>query len=116
MKVTKVTPSELVEVYSVDLPAIASDAEVIAATETLAPLESTRQEAGEPFISWREHGSLDAVAAELVLARAAFDRATEQAKSAIEGASEEDLGGQGERVLADKFGVDRTTIRRWRGK
>lgn len=113
MKVTKVTPSSLVEVYEVDLPAAATDAEVLAATDGLAPVESTRQPNGEPFVSWRELGTLDDVAAELAATKAAYERATEQAKAAIEGAAADGLS---ERQIAEKLGVDRITIRRWRGK
>lgn len=113
MKVTKVTPFNLVETYEVDLPATADDAEVLAATEALAPLESSRSGCGEPLISWREHGSLDAVAAELAATKAAYERATEQAKAALDEYAAE---GMSERELARKLGVDRITIRRWRGK
>lgn len=113
MKVTRLTPSNLIETYEVDLPAAATDAEVLAATEELAPVASHRELGGLPSITWREHDGLDAVAAELAASKAAFERATEQAKAAIEAAAAE---GMGERAIADKFGVDRTTIRRWRGK
>ena len=113
MKVTKVTPSSLVEVYDVDLPPTATDAEVLAATEALAPLESTRQAAGAAFISWHELGTLDEVAEELAATKAAYERATEQAKAAIAGEAADWVS---ERELARKLGVDRITIRRWRGK
>ena len=113
MKVTKVTPSSLVELYDVDLPPSATDAEVLAATETLAPLESTRQAAGPAFISWRELGGLEEVAEELAATRAAYERATEQAKAKLEEAA---AAGMSERQIAAKLGVDRITIRRWRGK
>ena len=113
MRATVVTPSSLVEVYDVDLPATATDAEVLAATVPIAPIESARHPAGEVFISWREHAGLDGIAAELTSARAAYERATEQAKAALEDAA---AGGLSESQLADKLGVDRTTIRRWRGK
>lgn len=112
MKVTKVTPLAEVELYEVDLPVTASDAEVLAAVESLAPIESKRQANGPAFISWRELGSLDDVAAELAATRAAYERATEQAKAALD----DYAGEMSERELARKLGVDRITIRRWRGK
>ena len=113
MKVTKVTPLAEVELYEVDLPVTAPDAEVLAATEALVPIESKRQANGPAFISWRELTSLEDVAAELAATRAAYERATEQAKAALDEYAAE---GMGERELARKLGVDRMTIRRWRGK
>jgi hypothetical protein len=112
MKITKCTPENLVEVFDVGELA-GTDADVLAATETLIPIEAKREPVGEPFISWREHDGFEALAEEYRTAKSAKDRAEEQVKAVLDEAV---ATGMSEHELARKLDVDRMTIRRWRGK
>lgn len=109
MRIELATPETLVEVYDVDLPITASDAEVIAAAGPLAPERAERRRQGEPFVLSRELEDLEAIAGALAAGRQAIEAAREFVLSAAS-------DGVSEHELARKFGVDRQTIRRWRGK
>lgn len=109
MRIEIATPETLVEVYEVDLPSTSSDDELLEAAAPMAPASAERRRQGEPFVLSRELEDLEAIAAAMSLGRQA-----EQAARAFVLTPESEL--VGERVLSDKFGVDRETIRRWRGK
>lgn len=109
MRVEIATPETLVEVYDVDAPTGASDAYVLAACRPLAPVSAERRSAGGPFVLSRRLEELEAIADAMTAGRQAEAAAREYVLTPESEAV-------GERVLAEKFGVDRQTIRRWRGK
>lgn len=109
MRIEVATSETLVEVYDVDLPITASDAELLEAVEHCAPESAERRRQGEPFVLSRELEDLEAIADACAAGRQAIEAAKAFACSpASDGVSEAEL--------ARKFGVDRQTIRRWRGK
>lgn len=109
MRIEIATPETLVEVYEVDKPITASDADLLEAVVALAPASAERRRQGEPFVLSRELEDLEAIADALAAGRQAIEAAREFVSSdASDGVSEHEL--------ARKFGVDRQTIRRWRGK
>lgn len=109
MRIEIATPETLVEVYEVDNPITASDAELLSAVAPLAPASAERRRNGEPFVLSRELEDLEAIADAMAAGRQAMDAAREFVCS-------ERSDGVSEHELARKLGVDRQTIRRWRGK
>lgn len=109
MRIEIATPETLVEVYDVDAPTGASDAYLLAACRPLAPVSAERRPQGEPFVLSRRLEELEAIADALTAGRQALDAARDFVCS-------DTSDGISEHELARKFGVDRQTIRRWRGK
>jgi hypothetical protein len=109
MRIEIATNETLVEVYDLDLPITAGDAELLEAAAPLAPVSAGRRPNGEPFVMSRQLEELDAIAGALTAGR----QAERAAREFVVGPASE---GVSEYELAEKFGFDRATIRRWRGK
>jgi hypothetical protein len=103
------TSETLVEVYDLDVPITASDRDLLDAAATIAPVRADRRRNGEPFVLSRELVEVEAIADAMALGR----QAEESAKAFVLTPESEAIS---EYDLAEKFGVDRSTIRRWRGK
>lgn len=108
MKIEIATPETLVERYDVDKPITASDAELLESAAPLAPTSAERRH-GKPFVLSRDFEGLEMLAEAL-----AFGRQAEESAKAFVLTPESYAVSEYE--LAQRLGVDRSTIRRWRGK
>ncbi|GJJ24177.1 hypothetical protein [Mycolicibacterium mageritense] len=115
MKITTERTELVVEVYEVpDELRRATDAELLAEVENRVPVEGRREPQGEPVIVDRGEDDIELAAAAYRDAKAAVARAEDRAKSlVVESAGDRTYS---EQQLASMLGVDRMTIRRWRGK
>jgi hypothetical protein len=115
VRVTVHTAGVLVEEYDVpDKLSGAADADILAAVRRKRPTTSHREDVGDPIVYSRGGDAVDEAAAAFVAAREAFDVAKERAKAAATAAADADE--KSEHELGRLFGVDRLTIRSWRGK
>ncbi|MCT7373383.1 hypothetical protein [Mycolicibacterium llatzerense] len=102
----------VIEVYELpDELRTASDAELLAEADTRVPIEGRREPHGDWVVTDRGEDDIERAAAAYRDAKAAVDRAEERIKPLVQAE-----GGRSEQKLADLVGVDRQTIRRWRGK
>lgn len=113
MRVTIHTPGVLVEEYDVaDRLAAAADEAILAAIRRKSPVSSV-QEDGDAVVWSRGADAVEEAAARLAATREAFETAKKHAQKYLRS----DVGYvHSERQLAQMFGVDRLTIRAWRGK
>ncbi|QEA10803.1 hypothetical protein [Mycobacterium phage Weirdo19] len=115
MRITTERTELVVEVFEVpDELRSATDAELLAVAEHRAPVEGRRQVVGDRVVVDRGEDDIELAAAAYREARAAVERAEARAKAlVVETAGE---GTRSEAELAKLLGVDRMTVRRWRGK
>lgn len=115
MRITTERTERVVEVYEVpsDLRA-ASDAELLADVERRVPVEGRREPAGVAVVIDRGEDDIELAAAAFRDAKAAAKRAEERAKTLVIATADDKSRSEAE--LAAMLGVDRMTIRRWRGK
>lgn len=100
--------------YDLPLYPDAPDDAVIAASAGALPAKTEVIETGAAFVYMRGTDDVDEAGRRLAEARAAMVRAMEEARVAA--VAEIDAGLISERAAADKLGVDRNTVRGWRGK
>lgn len=91
----------------------AEDDAILASVRRRQPLESVRED-GDPVVFSRGADALEEAAARFVAAREAFEAAQVDARAAAVAAA--DAGEMSEHALARLLGVERMTIRAWRGK
>ena len=105
-----------IEVREYDLPMLpeATDQQVLAQAATAAPESVSVVDAGSAFVHLRGGDEVERAGQMLADARAAEDAAMAAAKQVALAAL--DAGTKSERALAATLGVDRNTIRAWRGK
>jgi hypothetical protein len=115
MRITTHRTERVVEVYELpDELRSGTDAELLAEAEKRVPLEG-RREAQEDWVDVdRGEDDIELAAAAYREAKAAVERAEARAKAlVVETAGDRS---RSEHQLASMLGVDRMTIRRWRGK
>ncbi len=115
MRITTERTELVIEVYELpDQFRSASDAELLANAEQRVPVEGRREPRGEVVIVDRGEDDIELAAAAYRDARAAVERAEARAKAlVVETAGDRS---RSEAELAKMLGVDRMTVRRWRGK
>lgn len=104
----------VIETY--DLPdemRAATDEELLAEAEQRVPISGRREQQDDLYVADRGEDDIETAAAAYRDARTAADRAEHRAKALLTAAAE---NGYSEHRLAGLLGVDRMTIRRWRGK
>lgn len=114
MRVTIHTPSLLVEEYELgDQFRNNNDGVILGAVRRKRPASSVRED-GDPVVFSRGGDAFDEAAEQFAEAKEAFEAAKERAKAAAIAAC--DAGTLSEHAAAQQLGVDRLTIRNWRGK
>lgn len=91
----------------------ASDEELLANTGSRMPIAAMSTAVGEPVLVDRGDLDFETAAKAYRAATEAAERAEERAKGLLEQAA---AAGRNEYELANLLGVNRSTIRRWRGK
>jgi hypothetical protein len=115
MRITTERTETVVEVYDIpDELRGAADAELLAEAERRVPVEGRREPAGEAVVVDRGEDDIELAAAAFRNAKAAEARAEARAKALVVATAEDKS--RSEHELGRLFGVDRMTIRRWRGK
>lgn len=114
MRITTERTELIVETFELpDELRSATDAELLAEAEKRVPVEGRREPRADAVVVDRGEDDIELAAAEYVAAKAAAERAEARAKALLETAA---ARGHSEHQLAAMLGVDRMTIRRWRGK
>ncbi|WP_319455144.1 MULTISPECIES: hypothetical protein [unclassified Mycobacterium] len=115
MKITTERTERVVEVYEVpDELRAGTDAVLLAEADRRVPVEGRREPVGEWVIVDRGEDDIELAAAAFRDAKAAAKRAEDRAKALVVATAEDRTRSEAE--LASMLGVDRMTIRRWRGK
>lgn len=115
MRVTIHTDGRWVEEYDVaDEMVTEPDVAILEAINGREPASSEFEVVGDPVVVSRGCDTLGGVAGRFVLAQQAFKKARGEAAAMVDGLGDDP--GISERELSSMFGVDRLTIRSWRGK
>ncbi|ORA24879.1 hypothetical protein [Mycobacterium aquaticum] len=113
MRITTNRTEVVVEVYELpDEMRTGTDAELLAEADKRVPIEGRREPQGDWVVVDRGEDDIELAAAAYREAKAAVERAEARAKALVVA----DDGTRSEAKLASLLGVDRMTIRRWRGK
>lgn len=115
MRITTHRTVRVVEVYELpDELRAGTDAELLAEAEKRVPIEGRREAQADWVVDDRGEDDIELAAAAYRAAKADVERAEARAKAlVVETAGDRS---RSEHQLASMLGIDRMTIRRWRGK